>query len=41
MSLPSSHVGLGPDIPLSCLTIALGSSPERKDREINRLIASD
>ena len=41
MSLPSSQVGLGPDIPLSCLTIAFGSSPERKDKEINRLIASD
>ena len=40
MSLPSSQVGFGPDIPFSCLTIACGSKSGR-DNEIKRLIASD
>ena len=41
ISLPSSHVGLGPEIPLSCLTIDCGLIPDLNARDISLLIASD
>jgi len=34
-------VGFGPEMPLSCFTIAFGSSPDLSARDINLLIASD